>query len=121
MRQTFEEYFPLPLKYDDVRRRIKDGNGIFLMKMDYMGMTAEQAENDIVLGTYLARCTNLMPEAEGIISAVLEFVKRCEDEGIQIVGTAMKDNEPVGIVDVGDVLKTRCEMFLDKLNREEGA
>ncbi len=121
MKYDIEKYFPLPLRYDAVRGLIKDANDMPLMQMDYSGMGIDQAENDCVLGTYLAKCANLMPAAEGIISAVLEFVKRSEEEGIQIVGTAMKDNEPVGMVDVGDVLKDRCQMFLDKLNRQEDA
>lgn len=65
---------------------------------------------------YMVDCANLMPEAESIINSFLAFVKLCEEEDIQIVGTAMKDDEPAGTVDVGGVLKELCETFLAKLN-----
>ena len=76
MKRDFEEYFPLPFKYNEIHERITDGNGLPLLIMDFIGMSEEQSENHSVLGTYLVQCANLMPEAARLLNEALRIIEK---------------------------------------------
>lgn len=83
MTRDFEKQFPLPFEYDSKRNIIKDKNGKMMMLMPFAVMTLEQIEHCDALGTYLAACANLMPEAIKLIKEGLkkkmETCAMCDD------------------------------------------
>lgn len=117
MTRDFEKQFPLPFEYDSKRNIIKDKNGKMMMLMPFAVMTLEQIEHCDALGTYLAACANLMPEAVEIIET---FIALYEEVGRQYnVVAAIKTGSGKEIkAPLFDLVRQRCEDFLAKFEKE---